>query len=117
MSYSIDKKLYTEILQLLEEQHQKERVGKEEDMNFLIDDSWMGDTAVTENVVNNKGLWYIYLVFSHYKNPLLLIRRAISVCFAHQTALVHAAYMRRLAAKDPRGTLKMSLKDYICHPN
>ncbi len=117
MSYTIDKKLYGEILLLLEEQYKKERAGKEEDMNFLIDDSWMGDTAVTENVINNKGLWHIYLVFSHYKNPLLLIRRAISVCFARQKAFVHAAYMRRLAAKDPRGTLKMNPKDYSWHPN
>ncbi len=117
MSYTLDKKLYNEILFLLEEQYQKERVGNESDLNFLVDDSWMGDTAVTENVVNSKGLWHIYLVFSHYKNPLLLIRRAISVCFARSKAMVHASYMRRLAAKDPRGTLKMSLSDYKYHLN
>ncbi len=117
MSYSIDKKLYSEILLLLEDQYKRERLGQESDMDFLIDDSWMGETAVTENVVKTKGMWYIYLVFSHYKNPLLFIRRAISSCFTRKTALIYAAYMRRLAAKDSRGTLKMNPDDYHCHLN
>ena len=117
MDYSIDKKLYNEILNTLNNQFHTEKAGISADMNFMVNDRWMRDTAVIENIVERRGLWKIFLVFAHYKNPLLLIRREISVCFAQKKALIYAQYMRRIAAKDPRGTLTLDIKDFRPHSN
>lgn len=117
MDCHIDKKLYNEILGVIGNQFNTEKVGTNLDMNFMVNDRWMRDTAVIENIVYRKGLWKIFLVFAHYKNPLLLIRREISVCFAQKKALIYAQYMRRIAAKDPRGTLEVDIKDFMTHIN
>jgi len=117
MDYNIDKKLYEEVLESLNNQFNTEIPGTLEDLNFMVDDRWMRDTAVIENVISRNGLWEIFLVFAYYKNPLLLIRRAISVCFAEKKALIYAEYMRRIAAKDPRGTLEISISQFVPHSN
>ena len=117
MDYFIDKKLYADILRTLDNQYATEIIGDASDMKFMINDQWMRDTAVVENVESRSGLWKIFLVFAHYKNPLLLIRREISVCFSKKKALIFAQYMRRLAAKDPRGTLEVDINDFITHFN
>ncbi len=117
MNYSIDKKLYNEILNYLSNQYFVEIRGVLNDLNFLIDDLWMRDTAVIENIEYRRGEWKIFLVFSHYKNPLLLIRREISVCFELNKAKLYGEYMRRIAAKDPRGTLLLDIDDFELHHN
>ena len=117
MDYFIDEKLYSDILITLDNQYNIERVGSSKDMKFMVNDRWMRDTAVVENLESRRGLWKIFLVFAHYKNPLLLIRREISMCFSKKKALIYAQYMRRIAAKDPRGTLEVDINDFITHSN
>ncbi len=117
MNCFIDAGLYEAVLRSLDRQFWAERVGEYCDMHFMVNDHWMRDTAVVENVIQRDGLWKIYLTFAHYKNPLLLIRREISRCFSKRTALIYGQYMRRIAAKDPRGTLEVDINDFVIHSN
>lgn len=110
--FNLDDNAYNELLNLLNNQHFTDKVGSKEDMNFLSDDEWLKDTAVVENIVERKGMWEIHLVFAHYKTPLKLIKRVITRYTDRRKALISANYMRRLAAKDQRGTLTVSLDDF-----
>ncbi len=117
MSCFIDSGLYKRILKSLDVQFQLETAGNRQDMAFMVNDRWMRDTAVVENVIRRDGLWKIFLIFAHYRNPLLLIRREISECFSKNTAMIYGQYMRRIAAKDPRGTLEVDIRDFTIHLN
>ena len=50
-------------------------------------------------------MWAVDLIFAYTRNPLRLIRRRITAQPSQGRAAQHAHYMRRLAAKDQRGTL------------
>ncbi len=110
--FSLDKNAYNELLNLLNNQHFTDKAGKNVDMDFLSDDWWLRDTAVIENVVKREGMWEIHLVFAHYQQPDKLIKRIISRCTSKKKAELNAWYMKRLAAKDQRGTLKVKLSDF-----
>lgn len=110
--FELDKDSYDALLDFLNNQHFVDKPGLSSDMNFLSDDWWLRDTAVSESVVRREGMWEVQLVFAHYQNPLKLIKRVITRYASLKKAEHHAAYMRRLAAKDQRGTLKVELKDF-----
>ncbi len=111
----LDSKIYEELLNLLNNQHFTGRSGYFTDLTFLHDDWWLRDTAVIENIVKREGMWEIQLVFAHYQEPQKLIKRVISRYTCKHKAELNAWYMRRLAAKDQRGTLKVDLKDFsVC---
>ncbi|MEM1122601.1 MAG: hypothetical protein AAGJ18_19310 [Bacteroidota bacterium] len=111
----LDSEVYNELLNLLNNHHFIEIGGDASDMEFLSDDWWLRDTAVTENIVKRKGMWEIQLVFAHYQQPNKLIKRIIASYPSKEKAELNAWYMRRLAAKDQRGTLKVQLEDFkIC---
>jgi len=111
-NHHLDGKAYNEMLNLLNNQHFTDKSGKQVDMEFLSDDWWLRDTAVIENIVKRKGMWEIHLVFAHYQEPNKLIKRVISRYPSKEKAELNAWYMRRLAAKDQRGTLKVKLADF-----
>lgn len=111
-NHHLDGKAYNEMLNLLNNQHFTDKSGSQVDMEFLSDDWWLRDTAVVENIVKRKGMWEIHLVFAHYQEPNKLIKRIISKYPSKEKAELNAWYMRRLAAKDQRGTLKVSLADF-----
>lgn len=111
-NFYLDNEVYNELLNLLNNQHFVDTQAKEIDMGFLSDDWWLRDTAVVENVVRREGMWEIHLVFAHYKEPYKLIKRVIGRYASKDKAELSAWYMRRLAAKDQRGTLKVDLKDF-----
>lgn len=114
--FNLGERAYQELLNLLNNQHFTEKPGLEADMNFLADDLWLKDTAVIEGVVERNGLWEIQLVFAHYKEPQKLIIRAIDRYTDKKKALLSAGYMRRLAAKDQRGTLRVNIQDFnLCY--
>ncbi len=110
--YSLSERVYGEMLELLNNQHFTECQGCKDDMNFLTDDWWLRDTAVIENIVKREGMWEIHLVFAHYIEPQKLIKRLISRCSSRKKAILSAGFMRRLAAKDQRGTLKVNIEDF-----
>ena len=114
--FHLDPSSYDELLNLLNNQHFTEVPAPSGDMEFLSDDWWLRDTAVIENIVRRDGMWEIHLVFAHYTQPQKLIKRVISRHTSKDKAELNAWYMRRLAAKDQRGTLRVNLDDFkICN--
>ncbi len=81
------------------------------DVDFIQDDYWLQNTAVIENIERRKGCWQIYLVFAHHRQPLKFIKRSITSSSCYSKAVLMAHYMRRLAAKDQRGTLVINMSD------
>ena len=108
----LDNSAYEELLNLLNNQHFIEKPGGERDMAFLAEDYWLRDTAVIENIVKREGMWEIHLVFAHHLEPQKLIKRIISRHTCKDKAELNAWYMKRLAAKDQRGTLRVNLDDF-----
>ena len=78
------------------------------DTDFIKDDYWLQNTAVIENIERRKGCWQIFLVFAHHLQPLKFIKRGITNFSCLKKATLTAHYMRRLAAKDQRGTLSVN---------
>lgn len=114
--FNLDNEAYLELLNLMNNQHFVEKPGKQKDMAFLSDDWWLRDTAVIENIVPRRGMWEIHLIFAYHLEPKKLIKRVISSHTSKQKAELYAQYMRRLAAKDQRGTLEVKIEDFnLCH--
>jgi hypothetical protein len=112
-NFQLDSGSYDELLQLLNNQYFTEKPGTAADLNFLLDDQWLRDTAVVEKLVKRAGMWEIHLVFAHYQEPFKLLKRVISKHSSKDKATLHALYIRRLASKDQRGTLKINPKDFL----
>lgn len=110
--YYLDDEVYQSVLELLNNQHFVENKGNDSDLTFLSDDWWLRDTAVSERIVKRNGMWEIHLVFAHYLHPNQLITRVISKHTDKCKAELNAWYMKRLAAKDQRGTLKINIEDF-----
>tara|TARA_B100001245_G_C22799545_1_gene385445 strand:- start:198 stop:563 length:366 start_codon:yes stop_codon:yes gene_type:complete len=108
----IDQFCYELMLSGLNDQSLTDLNGAHIDLALFYDDQWLMDSAVVENVVYNKGHWDIYLVFVDPLHPLKLIRRKISSYFTEKKALQAGNYMRRLAAKDQRGTIKVDISNH-----
>ncbi len=104
-NFYIAPSLYESVLDILNETHFVETKGNLSDFIFLHDDIWLSDTAVIENVSLIYGLWEIELVFVLHTNYLKFIKRKIVSSYCRNKALLTASLMRRLAAKDQRGTL------------
>ena len=107
----LDDKVYNVMLCFLDNQHFTEIQGDKDDLLFLKNDWWLADTAVIDTINYKRGGWEVYLTFANYKKPLQFIVRKIIRCFSEGKAITAAHYMRRLAAKDQRGTLTLKLKD------
>jgi hypothetical protein len=112
MAFSIDPAAYNALLSSLNNLHLTDKNGQDSDILFLSDDWWLSDTAVIENVTRRRGIWEIHLVFAHYKQPLKLLKRMITTTYCARKAALMAEYMKRLAAKDQRGTLKINAEDF-----
>ncbi len=92
------------------------QVANASDLLFIKEGDWLKDAAVIDMIFARKGAWDVCLVFAHHKNPLQLIVRNITRCFSENKANSAAFYMKKDAAKDRRGTLKVSFKDLnICN--
>lgn len=104
----IDGGAYNQLLELLNSLCFTERAGCSQDLDFLSDDYWLKDTAVIDHIWKRKGTWEVHLVFAHYRRPRQLIKRMITACNSRKQAELTATYMRRVAAKDQRGTLRVT---------
>ena len=94
--------------------HNEKNIGQiapPADLLFMVDGSWLKDTAVIDAIISRQGAWDVHMVFAHHKNPLQLIVRNITRCFSRQKAHAAAFYIRKEAAKDRRGTLTISIED------
>lgn len=104
----IDEKTYESMLDFLLSSRNTDSTGTPTDTRFINEDFWLQDTAVIENIERHHGQWTIYLVFAHYLRPLKFIKRKIAQLPCRKKAGIVAHYMRRLAAKDQRGTLHVN---------
>lgn len=87
-----------------------DRRGTAADFGLLAADQWLTDTAVVERLTRSRGEWRVELVFAYVHNPLRLLVRHITAHATAHRAAQQAHYMRRLAAKDQRGTLRVSVQ-------
>ncbi|WP_210518832.1 hypothetical protein [Hymenobacter terricola] len=94
-----------------------ERKGSRADFAPLYEDRWLIDTAVIGHLACIRGEWRVSLVFVHVHNPLRFIKRHITAHPTQARAAQQAYYMRRLAAKDQRGTLAVSVEQLRLSPN
>ena len=115
--HQLDNSAYQELLGLLNNQHFTDLSGKEVDISFLYKDWWLQDTAVIERIEKRCGLWEIHLIFAHYQKPHQLLKRRITSTYCRKKAALQASYMRRLAAKDQRGTLTINAEQFIICDN
>ncbi|MEP7374253.1 MAG: hypothetical protein ABI675_12735 [Chitinophagaceae bacterium] len=111
MNQVLDDDAYHVMLCYLDNQHFIEKPADESNLLFLKNDWWLADTAVIETINYKKGGWEVCLTFANYKRPLQLIVRNIARCYNEAKAKTAAYYMRRMAAKDQRGTLTVTVKD------
>ncbi len=109
--FSMSSDLYGKMLDELSNLFFTEKLGLDSDMNFYRDDFWLTDTAVIELLQFRKGSWEINLLFAHHKTPLKFLSRRITSHSCPKRAKTMALYMRRIAAKDQRGTLSIDIKD------
>ncbi len=109
--FSMSAELYAKMLDELSNLFFTEKLGLDVDMNFYRNDLWLSDTAVIELLQLRKGAWEINLLFAHHKIPLKFLSRRITSHACPKRARIMAFYMRRLAAKDQRGTLSIDIND------
>ena len=100
--------IYGQLLDRLNGLYFQEKSGNPADMLFITDEFWLQDTAVIDHVNLLKGMHGVSLVFAHHRNPYKFICRRITAYADAKRAATSAHYMRRQAAKDQRGTLKVS---------
>jgi hypothetical protein len=101
----LDEVAYSMMLDSINVFYASNKPGTASDIDFIKDDYWLQNTAVIENIEKRKGCWEIFLVFAHHLHPLKFIKRGITNFSCLKKATITAQYMRRLAAKDQRGTL------------
>ncbi|MBS1667975.1 MAG: hypothetical protein JST58_11420 [Bacteroidetes bacterium] len=111
MQVSMDDETYRALLCFLDNQHCTEKPAAESNLVFLKNDWWLADTAVIETIHYHKGGWEVFLTFANYQKPCQLIVRKIIRCYHEGKAKTIANYMRRMAAKDQRGSLSVEIKD------
>ena len=113
----IDKKCYESLMDVMNVQYFSDLKGEPHDLDLFFRDDWLLDSAVIDNVVERNGNWDVYLVFAHVLNPMKMIKKRITRCTSLKRAELSANYMRRLAAKDQRGTLILEESYFKCCNN
>jgi hypothetical protein len=108
--FKIDKNAYAQLMKGLNDLFLADRKGNSSDFRLYFDDLWLSDTAVIDDVHKSKGEWAVDLIFASTHNPLKFIRRFIISHPCPKRAAQKAHFMRRLAAKDQRGTLQVNIE-------
>ena len=101
---------YANLLAGLNNLHFTDCRGNLADFGFYADDQWLADTAVIEQLTRSRGEWQVDLLFASIHDPLKFLKRRITSNPCPKRAAQQAHFMRRLAAKDQRGTLTVSAR-------
>lgn len=108
MTFVIDQAAYANLLAGLNNLHFTECKGDLSDFGLYANDQWLADTAVIEQLTRSRGEWQVELLFASIHDPLKFLKRRITSNPCPKRAAQQAHFMRRLAAKDQRGTLTVS---------
>lgn len=88
--------------------------GGTADLNFLQAANWLNDAAVITHVYPRKGRWQVVLVFAWVSNPYRLVCRHITDSFdTEKKAALYADFYKRTSQKDKRGTLTITIHDFM----
>lgn len=109
---NITPKVYRNLLRFLNNIHFTDKAGTDFDLSLLKHDGWLQNSAVSDRITRKKGQWLVNLVFAHCGYPLNLLIRDITSEANLRTARIKGFYMRRVAAKDQRGTLAVELDQF-----
>lgn len=109
---NLSPELYAELLNRLNALHLTDRLGFDGDLSVFEKDQWLCDAAVLERLVLRKGTWDIELVFVDGATPFKLLTRRITSNPCPKRATLTASLMRRLAAKDQRGTIQVNTDQF-----
>lgn len=117
MKAQLDPGTYSLLLNYKQSSQDTGKKAPSKDLAFLAEDLWLQDTIVYDWVVNLNGNWQIFLVFVYHQDPFLLIKRFVKSHISEKRARMDGHYMRRVAAKDQRGTLSMEKQRLNICPN
>jgi hypothetical protein len=88
--------------------------GGAADLHFLADANWLKDAAVTAHVYPRQGRWQVALVFAWVTNPYRFVCRYITDSFdTEKKASLYADFYKRTSQKDKRGTLTVTIHDFM----
>lgn len=104
-NFEIDSAAYNALLNRLNEVHSIDRQGDTSDFKIFSDDQWLTDAAVIDFLNYTKGEWAVELVFVCSENFQKFIVRRITSYTCPKKAALASSLMRRIAAKDQRGTI------------
>lgn len=94
-----------------------ETLGGRKDFAFMKEDEWLKDSAVLDRIESYKGQWSVSLVFADPARKNTFIIRPMRNCPTYSKAVITAGYMKRVAAKDPRGTITIDPGSYDLSSN
>lgn len=114
---SLSAEMYGRMLDHLNTLHLTDQLGHQADLSFLKEDQWLCDSVVIDRVTLRRGTWEIDLVFAHVDTPLKFLTRRITSQTCPRRAVQMAGFMRRLAAKDQRGTLELNTDTFVAPLN
>lgn len=89
-----------------------DRLATSSDLLFKESDTWLSDSAVIDIILKRNEQWVVGLIFAHPTKPSDFIIRYMRTCPTLRSAEITASHMRRLAAKDPRGTVTISIDNF-----
>jgi|LauGreDrversion4_2_1035121.scaffolds.fasta_scaffold05357_3 hypothetical protein len=110
--FRLQEEVYDSMLLYLDESMNLEKIGNQNDVQFIHQDFWLQNTAVIENIESVNGEWNIFLLFADHLTPLKFLKRKIIQYSSFKKAVFNAQYMRRQAAKDQRGTIIIDIKNF-----
>ncbi len=110
--FNLSSELYAQMLDRLNTLHLTDKLGFEGDLSVFENDYWLCNSAVVERIIRRNGTWDIVLVFVDYATPFKLLARRITSNTCPKRALFTATLMRRLAAKDQRGTIEVPIHQF-----
>ena len=85
-----------------------ESIGKQADLRFLYQDSWLQETVVQYSIECRKGRYWISMIYIDAQNPFRFLIRTINHYSSFSKAQLAALFFQRGIRRDPRGTLKIN---------
>jgi hypothetical protein len=110
--FNLSPELYGQMLDRLNTLHLTDKLGFEDDLLVFKNDYWLCNSAVVERIMLRKGTWDVVLVFVDFSSPFKLLARRITSNPCPKRAFFTACLMRRLAAKDQRGTIEVPVHQF-----